>query len=122
MGERKIVAVNGGDRAWTRQRFVLAFGAVGTTYLMVWANGIDSALDEAVDWLADHAPGLLCDDEVASAYNEAVAEGKDDEAALQEAEADTTCAGNCGHYLRSDEWTIALANPTRAEVLAFLAN
>jgi hypothetical protein len=119
---KQIVAVNGGDRGWTTQRFVLAFGDFSPTYLMVWGNGIGDALDEAVDWLADNAPGLLCDDAVASAYRDAVAEGKGEEEAQAEAEVDTTCAGNAGHYLRIDHWTIALDNPTREEILAFQAN
>lgn len=112
-----IVIVNGSDRAWARHRYILAFGAYGWTRLMVWANGIDSALDEAVDWIAKNAPGLLCDDTVQYAYKFAIGEGISEERAQELAEQDTTCAGNAGHYIASHEWFILAEDPTRAQVL-----
>ena len=118
MSERKIVPINPGDSDWTEHRYILAFGAYGWTVLMVWANGLEDALDECVDWLADNDPGLLCDKEVADEYKRAIADGKSEEEAQAAAEVDTTCAGNSGHYLHSWEWTIVAEDPTRAEVLA----
>ena len=117
----KIVLVNPSDRDWTRQRFVLWFGAYGSTNLMVWANSLDDALDECVDWIAEHAPGLLCDEQVAESYREALAAGKSEEEAMEEAEMDMTSAGNCSNYLASWEWGIALENPTREDLDAYLA-
>lgn len=122
----KLVIVNPGDANWTRGRFVLCFGAYGWTRLLVWASSLDDALDEAVDWLADHAPGLLADEQVREAYRKAMAgKGPDDpeavEAAQSEAEQDTTCAGTCGHYLNSWEWGIVAENPSRATMLAIVA-
>jgi hypothetical protein len=35
------------------------FGAYGSTNLYVWADGMDSGFEIAVEWLDDHAPGLL---------------------------------------------------------------
>jgi hypothetical protein len=113
----KIIPVNGSDRDWTRQRFILSFGAYGWTALMVWANSLDDALDEAVDWLADNAPGLLCDDAVNEEYQRGIAAGMSEEDAIEAAEVDTTRAGNNGHYLLSYEWGIVSENPTRKQIL-----
>jgi hypothetical protein len=115
---RTIVPVNPGDREWTNHRYILAFGAYGDTLLMAWANNLGDALDECVDWIADNAPGLLCDEAVHDEYRAAIAEGLDEEAAQERATIDTTCAGNAGHYLHSWEWSIAAEDPTRAEILA----
>lgn len=117
---REVVLVNPHDRWWTRGSFVLWFGAHAPTYLRVWANGIDSALDECVDWLAEHAPGLLCNEPVAEEYERAIAEGLDESAAYERAVQDVTIAGNCGDHLLSWEWGIALDTPTRAQFHAFL--
>lgn len=122
-----LVFVNPSDKDWTRQRYVLWFGAYGSTRLVVWANHLEDALDEAVDWIEEHAPGLLADEQVREAYVEALAEaaanGEDPEdedmiaAAQQVAERDTTCAGNHGRYINSWEWGIVAENPTRADIL-----
>ncbi len=114
---RKIVAVNSSDKDWTKHRFVLAFGAYGDTMLLAWANSLDDALDEAVDWIEDHAPGLLADEAVADEYKRLKAEGKSDEEAMEEAEVDTTRAGNHGHYLHSWEWALVAEDPTREQML-----
>jgi hypothetical protein len=117
----EITAINSSDKHFTSNRYILAFGAYGWTQLMVWANNLEDALDECVDWIAENAPGLLCDDEVAELYKEAIAEGKSEEEAREESEMDTTVAGNCGHYLHSWEWNIVAENPTRQEIKQMLA-
>lgn len=117
MNTRKIVPVNGGDRDWTKHRYILSFGAYGDTLLMVWANSLDDALDECVDWIADNAPGLLADEQVTEAYNEAIAAGMSEEDAQAEAETDTTSAGGYGHYILSWEWAIVAEDPDRATIL-----
>jgi|SRR5579885_1392820 len=108
--------INFSDRHWTRHRYVLCFGAYGWTKCLVWANSLDDALDECVDWIADNAPGLLCDDQVNEEYHRAIAEGKSEEEAQEEATIDTTCAGNNGHYLLSWEWGICAEDPTTKEI------
>lgn len=121
----EITPINASDRDWTRHRYILWFGAYGDTRLMVWANSLDDALDECIDWIADNAPGLLADEQVEEAYKEALAEalaeGLDqeeaEERAQDEAMVDTTCGGNCGHYLLSWEWGILAEDPTRADIL-----
>ena len=117
-GRNEIVIVNPIDRTWTRTRFVLAIDGL---LLMVYAKSVEAALDEAVDWVADHAPGILADAQVADIYQDAIARGLDEEDAMTEAEADTTCAGNAGHYLHAWEWSIAAENPTRATLAAIVA-
>lgn len=113
-----LIIVNPGERDWTRHRFILAFGAYADTSLMVWADSVDDALDECVDWIAEHAPGLLADEAVADEYQRGIAEGLDEEAAQDAATVDTTCAGNCGHYLHSWEWSVVSEDPSRAFILA----
>lgn len=111
-----IVLVNPSDRDWTKHRYVLWFGAYGSTRLMVWANSLEDGLDAAVDWIVDHAPGLLSDDEVEAAYEEALSLGSDEENAQRIATVDKTCAGNASNYLNSWEWGIVCEDPTRAQL------
>jgi len=126
--ENPIIPINASDRAWTRHRYILWFGAYGSTRLMVWANSLEDALDECVDWIADHEPSLLADEAVESEYRSHLAELADcgcdpeDEQTIERAqdyaERDTLSAGNAGHYLNSREWGILAEDPTRAEILA----
>ena len=98
--------------------FVLAFGAYGDTVLLAYGHYLEDALDECIDWIADKAPGLLMDDQVAEAYDECIAEGMSEEDAQQEAESDMTIGGNNGHYIASWEWCIIQEEPTRDELIA----
>jgi len=113
--------INSNDRDWTKHRYVLAFGAYGWTVCLVWANHLDDALDECVDWIADNEPGLLCDEAVQEAYNEAIAEGESEEDAMTKAETDMTCAGNHSNYIASWEWTILAEDPDRATLKEIVA-
>ena len=129
-----------GGSAWKRDRcrypksrFLLAFGAYGWTKLLVWADHLEDALDEAIDWIADNEPGLLCNDQVAEDYREALARLTEENAALPEEERrseedleseaydesteDTTCGGNSGDYILSYEWCIMAEDPSREDLL-----
>jgi len=120
----KINIVNASEREFTKHRYILWFGAYASTHCLVWADNIDDALDECVDWLAENAPGLLADEEVQEAYKReyetAIEEGLDEEEAenkaREESEIDTTHAGSTGHYLHSWERGITAENPTRKEL------
>ena len=120
----KINIVNPSEREFTKHRYILWFGAYASTHCLVWANNLDDALDECVDWLAENAPGLLADEEVQAEYKReyeaAIAEGLGEEEACERAievsEVDTTHAGSAGHYLHSWEWGITAENPTRKEI------
>jgi hypothetical protein len=121
----KIIPINFSDRHWTSGRFILCFGAYGDTRLMVWANHLEDALDECVDWISENAPGLLCNDMVNEEYARLVKEhtesGLDveegDEVAFwEEATQDVTTAGNAGDHILSYEWGIVAENPTREQI------
>ena len=120
---------------YPKSRFVLCFGAYGWTKLLVWADDLGDALDGAIDWIADNAPGLLCDEQVAEDYREALARLTAENESLPEAErcseedleseayeestADTT-TGDCGHCIASHEWGIVAENPTRDQLLSIM--
>lgn len=119
---RQVVMLNPTDRSFYDGRsFVLWFGAYGPTRLHVYARHLEDALDACVDWIADHAPGLLCDEQVREEYEFARNAGMSEDEAMEHAEIDTTCAGNSGHYLASWEWGIALENPTGKTLRAYVA-
>lgn len=113
---REIVLVNPTDRDWTTQNFILCFGAYGNTVLRVWANSLDCAFDEAIDYIAEFCPGLLYDEQVTEAYNEAIQNGMSEDEAMDEATIDMTIGGNCGNYIASWEWQIVCENPTRNDL------
>lgn len=110
--------VNPSDKGWTSHRYILSFGAYGDTHLLVWANHLQDALDEAIDWLVDNAPGHIVDDQVNEAYAEAIAEGKSEDEAYEIAEEDTTSGGNCGNHILSYEWSM-IEDPDRETVIRF---
>lgn len=107
-----------------RNRYIIALGVYGWTKLMVWADHLEDALDEAGDWIEEHEPGHFCDDQVREAYESLVNEepllwltDEAKEKAWQIAEEDTiqVCSGN--HYLHSWEVAILCENPTRKQIL-----
>jgi len=103
------------------KRFILWFGEYSPTYLMAWADDLEDAVELAVDWIVENEPGHLMDDEVEEAYNRAIAEGKSEEAAMEEAEADMTCFGHDGmHYLAGWQWGVSLENPNRRQLIDFV--
>jgi len=112
-----INIVNGGDASFTSNRFVLWFGNVGSTYLMVWADHLDEAFDEAMDWIAENEPGYLCDEQVTESFLEAKAEGRSDDDAFEDSLIDVSTGGNSGNHVNSWEWGIALDNPSREQIL-----
>jgi len=104
-----------------------SFGAYGATHLYVWADGIESAFEIAVEWLDIHAPGLLTDvtegDYRAAAEDLGIAwdpnwmtspERGDErlwEKVREAAEADLTVIGHTtlqhGQFIPSWEWTVS---------------
>jgi len=123
MATRTIHVANPNDRNYQNNRFIFAFGAYGDTLVMAWGDFQD-ALDEAGDWLREHAPGILHTEEVNEAYNvaydEAVADGMDEDDATEHAQAesemDMTPIGD-SEWIASWEWTIVAENPTRSQIL-----
>jgi len=104
-----------------------SFGAYGATHVYVWADGIESAFEIAVEWLDIHAPGLLTDvtegDYRAAAEDLGIAwdpnwmtspERGDErlwEKVREAAEADLTVIGHTtlqhGQFIPSWEWTVS---------------
>lgn len=95
--------------------YVLWFGRMGTTYLMVWAYSLQDALEEGAQWCADHAPGLLSEEQYKEAFKEAIEDGKSEEEAWDEAEVDMTYTES-GH-IGSDEWGIEAEDPSREDLI-----
>jgi hypothetical protein len=98
---------------------------------MIWADGLESAIEIAGEWLAEHAPGLIIRNDaplLAELMGEACAElgvdpsqpgGPEYDAAWEQATADLTYTES--GYLTSYEWGIDLEDPTRAQVLELQA-
>ncbi len=97
---------------WMRTHtYVFYFGAYGDTKLMVWGDSLDSALDEAIDWLVDNAPGHIVDvaeeyERLCEEYGPLLLTDEVRQQLQEEAEVDTTCGGNCGNRINSWEWSV----------------
>jgi hypothetical protein len=115
-----LIILSPTNRGWAMHRYILWFGANSPTCIMVWANNLEAALDKAVDYLADYAPGLLVDEAVQEMYKHAIKAGKSEEEAQAIAEIDTIQAGNNGHYLNAWGWGILTKDPPRATVKAIV--
>ena len=115
------------DKAW-----ILSFGAYGNLHLLVYARGIDEALEECAGWLSDNAPGWIMafgSEEHQDLLKEACEErglawpepeGADLEAyheAYEQAEADLTYTES--GFLTSYEWGISGEDLTPKEIADF---
>lgn len=130
MGRLTWVNQTSFDMDWTR--WVLR---MGENRLVIYAESLEDALDEAIDWAVANAPGLIVDDEVREEYarllKERLAEkGFPDESLLsdqekwdleEEAADDTTQGGNASNRISSDSWYI-LAEGATVEQLIELAD
>lgn len=121
---KEIIKVNPGDKDWTNHRFILWTTAWNPTYYMIWADHLEDAIDELIDWCADNAPGLIVDDQIQEEFNRLKSDGdqmllpfRSDEELWEEAAADTTCGGNCGNFISSEDWGIESEDPTRQDIL-----
>jgi hypothetical protein len=122
--ERRIELANAPQDGDDGQCFVFEFGAVGTTYVAAWGHGIEDCLENAAQWLADHAPGHLTD--LADEYREynlearyqGATEEQAEEYAREQAEVDMSYTER--GWLNSAEWTYTLENPAQADMQKFL--
>lgn len=112
----RVTIINPNDANFYKHRYVFAFGAYGDTLLMAYAEGPDSALDECIDWLVEHAPGHIIDEQVNEEFRRLKAEGKSDEKAWEEAEVDTVSGGNAGNHVNASEVHIVAEDPTREQL------
>ena len=104
---------NPGDQSWTKNKYVLDFGAYGDTRIIAYANSLDDALDACGDWLIANAPGLLATDAVNDEFTRLKADGATDEAAREAATVDTISIDSGNHYLHAWELALVAENPDR---------
>ena len=98
------------------RRFLFWLGAYGWTRCLVFASDECGALEALGEWCAEHAPGLLCDDDVAEEAVRLMAEeGASEEDAWERAEVDTVRDG-CGHYWHA--WEMSFEEPSRERLLS----
>lgn len=133
--ERSVLMINPKERTHYDGAFVLAFGAYGSTYLHVYAESLDDAIEQCAAWLADHMPGHIMkewDEDHTALVREACEErglvyppaaGADLEsegyyAAQEDAEADLTRTES--GFLTSHEWTVVLEDPSVEDLYNFV--
>lgn len=118
---RKIHVANPSDKSWTRGRYLLWFGAHSATFVLAYANDLDSALEESAELLSREAPGLFVEPDyehaenrpceyVCGSCNLCMRHAEDAEADLTHTESG---------YLASWEWGIVLENPSREFIISF---
>lgn len=132
---REVVLLNPDQKRWYRHAYVLWFGGCGATYLHVYADSLDAAIEECAGWLADHAPGHImkewsdehkdlvkdaCSD-AEIAYNEDLFSGSiatEMYSILESAEADLTRTES--GFLTSYEWGLSLEDPDADALYTFI--
>lgn len=125
MKSHNLHLANPSDRDWSRKSVVFAVGAYGSKLIWAWGRGIEDCLDAAIQYCADHFPGLLMNEEFESAYSEAytrcIVEGLDEEEAdcraYEEASIDLTSDSDGNNWIASWEWQIASEDPDRKTIL-----
>jgi hypothetical protein len=105
-----------------RKGFLFAFSSGPWTVAYIFARGsLENALTWAVDTVADHYPGLLCEPEYEPCAEHATAYQDDcDECRtnMETAEADLTYC-DPGRWIPSETWTIVGDQMTPRELLAW---
>lgn len=115
----RIRLINAGDASWTKHSYVLSFGGftiASRDLVLVYANNLQDALDDLIDWIAEEHPDSLADDAVNAQYSDLIDEGVSQEQAQEQAEADTTQGGNAGNYIHSEDWSIVAEDPTEGDL------
>lgn len=103
---------NPSDHNWIDGLWALTFGASGSEHVLVWADSVEDALEEAAEWLKDTGKigYFVPDDEMRERYDEALAKaGGDEEKATEVAEQDLTLTE--AGYIPSHEWFVDEASP-----------
>lgn len=105
---RKIILINPMEKRYFKQSFVLWFGAYGTTYLRVYADSLEDALEWCGEWLKLYEPGVFTDEPT---FDE-------DGNAIDNSDADLTYTES--GWIASWEWGISLDNPSVNELYQFM--
>jgi hypothetical protein len=128
----EVTLINPQDAGFYRHKYVISFGAYGSTHLMVYASDLCSAFEECAEYLATHAPGHItplfgdemdellrdaCDD---AGIDFADFETLEDEKKweLQDAATRDLMYTESG-YIVSYECTVSLEDPSREHLEAF---
>lgn len=109
------------------QTYLFSFGAYGDTHVLTYGSGMDSALEEAAEWLADNAPGHLMahdSEELSDLFTEAVQEFEEEHGREPDDEERCECFDKAttdltyteAGYLTSYEWTVR-ENPSKADLI-----
>jgi hypothetical protein len=103
-------------------RYLFAIGNQGfdPRYILAYGNDIQSALSEAIEWIAQNDPKLLANDVVQELFDEALESGLEQYEAWEEATIDTTSNDDGDQYICSDDWSIVLEEPTTLQLMRFL--
>lgn len=107
------------NRGYSNERHLVRItsGAFTVMNFLVWGHG-EECIDQVVDYLAEHAPGLLDTDYVNEEMERLMAEGLTDSTAYERAAVDMICAGNCCDYISSE--TVHFTwNPIREDIKRF---
>ena len=135
VGSHELTLVNPEERDWKRHNYILWFGACGATYLRVWEDSLEDALETAAAWLAEHAPGHIMahgsEEHVELIKEQCEEHGVEFDPSkccgvieepwdsiLQDAEADLTYTES--GFLTSHEWGIVMEDPSRKELIEWL--
>ena len=120
VGKREIHVANpdgkawAGDGAYDDRRWVLYFGAAGTTYVLVYARHLEDALEEAAQFLSDKGwAGYFEEPEMEDGSTHDCPDAKEGYPCT----CDLTYTES--GYLASWEWGIALEHPTPKQISAF---
>jgi len=83
---RGYPVANPDDAVWTKHKYLFSFGAYGEVKVIAFGSWEGYALEEAEDWLAEHAPGVFYTSSWAELQHDAAADGvdPDDEEAVWE--------------------------------------
>ena len=101
-------------RGYSKERHLvhITSGAFTVMNFLVWGHA-EQCIDQVVDYLAEHAPGLLDNDIVEEEIDRLMSEGLTDSSAYEEATTDMICNG--GDYISSE--TVHFTwDPTREDI------
>jgi hypothetical protein len=106
----EVTIINPNDYDWARELFLFSFGAYGDDLMLVFANGVEKALEIAASDLLAHSPGSFVDqEEMKQLYDEALEESSSEEETQEKATVDLTYTES--GYIPSWEWGVNDATP-----------
>jgi hypothetical protein len=103
-------------------------GATNPHYFLAFGRDMGDALDQVIDWIAEHVPGLLANEEVYDRRDKAEIELRLNPDMWEEDIRDSAhnaategfiCGGNEGDFIASENVCCILENPTRQAIIAF---